>query len=867
MRKNELLEKYCVNPNYGKTQVEVDEYHQTHGYNELRQKKQKGLFIKFLEQFKDILIIILIITAIVSYLINPKDYIESIIILLVVIVNATLGVYQESKAEKSLEALKKLSSPHSNVIREGNTISVESKDLIEGDIILVEAGDFISADARILEAANLKVDESSLTGESVPVEKTSDNIEKTLALGDQNNSLFSSTFVTYGRAKAIVTGTGMNTEIGKIARLLDEQDDDKTPLQVKLDQIGKIIGIFTIAIAIIVFMIEWLVIYPDNPMQAFKSSIALAVAAIPEGLSTVVVVVLALGVEKMARHNAIVKKLPAVETLGSTQIVCSDKTGTLTQNKMTIKKIYKNELKDIASNLLDAEKEMLSFFSLCTDASISIIDNEEVRVGDPTETALIEANNKYGLYPSDKLNFKRIASLPFDSNRKMMSVIIEYKGKYLNITKGAVDVILDKANNVDKKNVLEVNEIMAKNALRVLGIGIRYLNEIPKVLNSDNLEIDLEFIGMVGMIDPARDEVKASIHQAKMAGIRTIMITGDHVVTANAIAKELGILNPGELSISSKELIDLSDEELFNNIELYSVYARVSPEDKVRIVDTWQRKGKVVAMTGDGVNDSPALKKADIGCAMSITGTDVAKEAASMTLVDDNFATIITAVKYGRGIYANIKKTVHYLLSSNIGEVITIFLATLIAAVLAGKSSFGIPLLPIHLLWINLITDTLPAFALGFEKVNDGVMYNKPREKNESFFANGLGKKIFIQGILIGLITLSSYTIGIITTDNNVIARTMAFVTLSLIQLFHAFNLKSEASVFSKQAFNNKYLIGAFIIGAIMQLGIVYISSIASIFKVEALNLLQLTICTGFAFLMVIIVEIVKLLRRKKQRS
>ncbi|MFA7435739.1 MAG: cation-translocating P-type ATPase [Bacilli bacterium] len=865
MVKKELLKMYEVDPLYGLKSDAVLKNRELYGYNELSSRKKKSLIIKFLEQFKDILIIILILAAVLSFLINPDDLIESIIIFLVVIINASLGVYQEAKAEKSLEALKKLSTPLTKALRDGNITTIESKLLVPGDIILVEAGDFIPADCHILEVSNLKVDESSLTGESVPVEKISDDIEVEAALGDRKNELFSSTYATYGRAKAIVTKTGMETEIGKIAKLLADQGEEKTPLQLKLDQIGKVIGMLAIIICVIVFLIEWLAIYPDDPLLAFKSSIALAVAAIPEGLSTVVVVVLAMGVEQMVRHNAIVKRLPAVETLGATQIVCSDKTGTLTQNKMTVLKLYKEKIKNVDSTLTEEEKEMLSLFSLCTDASITIVDGEEVRIGDPTETALIAANNEYGLYPKEKLNFERVVDLPFDSSRKMMSVIVKYKGKLISITKGAVDVILDRSQNVDKEKILEVNNQFASNALRVLGIGYKVLTEVPDKLSSDVLEVDLELIGLVGMIDPARSEVKESIKLAKEAGIRTIMITGDHIVTAKAIATELGILNEGEIAISSAELNKLTDEELYEKIEEISVYARVAPIDKVRIVSAWQKKGKVVAMTGDGVNDAPALKKADIGCAMGITGTDVSKEAASMILVDDNFATIITAVKHGRGIYANIKKTVQYLLSSNIGEVITIFLATLIAAFLSTNTNFGIPLLPIHLLWINLITDTLPAFGLGLEDAEDDVMQHKPRDKNESFFAHGLGRTIIIQGIIIGFITLAAYIIGIYTTNDQTTARTMAFLTLSMIQLFHSFNLKSEHTIFSKQIFNNKFLIGSFLVGVFLQFSIVYVPNLANIFKVKALNLNQLLVCLGLAALILVIVETYKLIKKKNR--
>jgi Ca2+-transporting ATPase len=866
--KKDVLRELRSNPETGLS-TEIVLERQKLGLNELISKKGKPWIVRFLAQFKDVLIIILIIAALVSVIIDPSDFTESIVILLVVMINAFLGVYQESKAEKSLEALKKLSSPTAKVIRNSRILEVESKYLVPGDIIIVEAGDFVPADALLLEVSNLKVDESALTGESVSVEKTNEDLEYAVALGDRKNYLFSSTFVTYGRAKAIVTATGMNTEIGKIASLLNEHKESLTPLQGKLNQIGRIIGVFAIIICIVVFFIQWLFIYPDNALEAFKSAVALAVAAIPEGLSTVVTVILAMGVQKMVKHNAIVKKLPAVETLGSTEIVCSDKTGTLTQNKMTVQKLYLNSIKDVKSDKLTSEEElMLAYFALCSDASIEFIDGVEKRIGDPTETALIEVNNLYGLKDLSKL--KRFADLPFDSERKMMSVIINYNGKILSITKGAPDIILKKSKNVDANSIISINNNMASQALRVLGVGIKYLDKVPAKLTSEELENDLEFVGLVGMIDPARPEALEAIKTAKKAGIRTIMITGDHVVTAKAIAAELGILNPGDLAITSEELTDMSYEELLDNIEKYSVYARVAPEDKVKIVKAWQEKGYVVAMTGDGVNDSPALKQADIGCAMGITGTDVAKEAASMVLVDDNFATIITAVEQGRGIYDNIKKTVQYLLSSNIGEVLTIFLATLITALGLSRIPFGIPLLPIHLLWINLITDTLPAFALGLEKPDDNIMNELPRKKNESFFSHGLGKRIILQGILVGLITLVSYGIGLFKSErdgfNNeqmhVIAQTMAFLTLSMVQLFHAFNIKSNKSIFNKQVFNNKYIWMAFFAGIVLQFGIIYIPTFASVFEVNALSLLNVLISVGMAFIVVIVLEIVKLIHR-----
>lgn len=859
-----LEEKSLLNtdPNLGLSSTKANEIIKKFGFNELQEVKKKSLVIKFLEQFKNSLIIILIFAAILSVIVNKENITEGIIILMVVLINASLGVFQEAKAEKSLDALKKLSSVNVKVIRDGNKIMLDAKFLVPGDLLIVEAGDYIGADALIIEANNLMVNESTLTGESVPVDKNSDEIEETNILGEQKNRLFSGTFVTNGSAKAIVTKTGMKTEVGKIANLLQSQKFEITPLQIKLAQIGRVIGFFAIIICMVVFLIEWLVIYPDNIMEAIKSAIALAVAAIPEGLATIVVVILSIGVQKMAKQNAIIKKLPAVETLGSTSIVCSDKTGTLTQNKMTVVTIYKNELKDINKSLTDSEKEMLLYFSICTSASVTEIAGVEVKVGDPTEIALIDANNNYGL--SDE-GYKQILEIPFDSDRKMMSVVVNYKERYFLITKGAFDQIIKVSKNVDQEAVEAASYQMATKALRVLGLGIKKLDNIPTNNNLLELENDLEFIGLVGLIDPPREEVKAAIKLANQAGVRTIMITGDHVVTATAIANDLGILESGYEVISSEELNNLSDEQLETNIEKYSVYARVSPYDKVRIVKAWQSKNKVVAMTGDGVNDSPALKTADIGCAMGITGTDVAKEASSMILVDDNFTTIITAIKQGRGIYTNIKKAVEYLLSSNIGEVITIFLASIITAIFSKKFNFGIPLLPIHLLWINLITDTLPAFGLGFEEVSDDVMRQKPRDKNESFFGNNLGKTIIVQGIIVGIITLIAYSLGLLISSDQKVARTMAFLTLSLIQLFHAFNLKSSNSVFSKQVFDNKFLNWSFIVGVILQIGIIYINPVANIFQVIKLNLLQLVLCICLSFLIVIIVEVKKLINIKSK--
>ncbi len=838
---------------------DVNSLRDKYGYNELQGKKKQSLFVKFLLQFKDVLIIILIIAGIIQIVIEPEDWIESLIIFIVITANAILGVIQENKAEQSLEALEKMSSPLCKVIRKGQIEQIPTKELVPGDIIEVEAGDYIPADARIVECSFLQVDESALTGESLPVTKQSEIItSENIALGDMKNMLFSSTFVTKGKGKAIVTSTGMNTQIGRIAGMLSDSKNTKTPLQDKLTQVGKAIGYICLAICVVVLLLEY--VNTKDFFGSIKTAIALAVAAIPEGLATVVTIVLAIGVNTMAKQNAIVKKLPAVETLGSTSIVCSDKTGTLTQNRMTVQEVYREKIRKL-DELNDDDKEIISYFALCCDAKVETVDGIEKRIGDPTETALIDLNNKYG---KDINDIKRLADIPFDSERKMMSVICEVNGKLLLITKGAFDQIINRSVNKESfSNALEVNNNMAMRALRVLGLGIKELKELPKTID-ENLENELTFVGLVGMIDPSRPEVKDSIRIAKEAGIRTIMITGDHKTTASAIANDLGILD-GYKAISSQELSKLSNEYLEEHIEEYAVYARVAPEDKVRIVESWQKKGKVVAMTGDGVNDSPALKKADIGCAMGITGTDVAKEAADMILVDDNFSTIISAVKQGRGIYENVKKCVKYLLSSNIGEVLTILLASIIAIVFSN--GFGVPLLPIHLLWINLITDSLPAFGLGMEKPDDKIMKYPPRDKKEGFFANKLALHIVLEGIVIGALTLASYALGFYVVGKTEIAgQTMAFLTLSGCQLFHAYNVKQEGTVFSKKTFNNKMLNLAFIIGFALQFGVMYIPGLHdTVFKLESLSLTQVLISLGLAFGIVIIMEIFKLFGYRKK--
>ena len=825
--------------------------------NELEKPKKESVVLKFIKELKDPLVIILIIAAVISLITSPSDWIESVIIVIVVLINATLGVFQENKAEKSLEALQKLTTPKTRVRRNGEVMVIDSVDVVVGDILILEAGDFISADARIIKCTNLKVDESALTGESLPVNKKSSVIEEdNLAIADQKNMLFTSTYITDGNAEAVVTEIGMDTEIGKLANILNETTKQKTPLQIRLEEVGKVIGILSIAICIIVFLLELFTTRVDGKfyvLESFKTAVALAVAAVPEGLATVVTITLAIGVNKMAKQNAIIKKMPAVETLGSANIICSDKTGTLTINKMTVKRIYNEEMKT-TDELTEKDYDLVKYFATCCTAK----ETQKGYIGDPTEIALLELNKKVNneyIYP------QIIKELPFDSDRKMMSVLIEDGNRYLQITKGAPDIVLKRSlsTNEQIKEITKANDQMADDALRVLGLGIRYYDEIPSELEENNLT----FVGLVGMIDPPRTEVKAAILKAKQAGLVTIMITGDQLPTAVAIGKELNILNDKSEAISSNELAKLSDEELSNQIEKYKVYARVSPLDKVRIVKAWQKKDMVVAMTGDGVNDAPALKCADIGCAMEITGTDVAKQAADMVLVDDNYTTIISAIEEGRNIYHNIKNVISYLLSSNIGEICTILFASIIC--IFGKE-LGVPLSPIHLLWINLITDTLPSIGLGMEKSSKDIMNQPPRSKNENIFQKELMVKILFEGILIGTITLIAYLLG--ERVDHMTGQTMAFLTLSTCQLFHAYNVKTDKRIFSKNILNNATLNISFIVGFLMQIIVIYVPNVNSnIFKLSPLGLSNLMICIGLALAVIIITNILSLLKNKHKSN
>ena len=795
----------------GLNKEKVEERQEKYGFNELQQIAKKSIIQRFLEQFKDFSIIVLIIAAIVSGIVGVlqgEGITDTIIILIVVIVNAIIGVAQESKAEKSLEALQKLSDHASKVIRNENMEVVPSKELVPGDIIVLDTGDYIPADLRIIEAVNLKTQESSLTGESVPVEKTSEIIEEQeIGIGDRKNMLFSSSLVTYGRGKGIVVETGMTTEVGKIAGMINSTEKQETPLQQKLDKLGKTLGIAALVICAVIFILG--ILQGKEIISMFMTAVSLAVAAIPEGLVAVSTIVLAIGVQKMVKKNAIVKRLPAVETLGSATVICSDKTGTLTQNKMTVEKIFWNDATREASNISDDEideelTKLVYANMLCNDTKIS---SDGTLTGDPTETALVYMAFKLNFDPSIYDRMERVEEIPFDSDRKLMTTVNKVGDKYVVYTKGGIDEILKRCNSYEIggqiseelesyiNKIRQENEKMAQNALRVLGCAYKEIDHIPTKEEMKTIENDLIFIGMVGMIDPPREEAKLAVEKCKTAGIKTVMITGDHKITATAIAKKLGILENDDEAITGLELEQMTDEELEKNVRHYSVYARVSPEHKVRIVKAWQKNGEVVAMTGDGVNDSPALKKADIGCAMGIVGTDVAKEAADVILTDDNFATVVSAVEEGRKIYDNILKVIQFLLSSNIGEVVVLFFATLLTPLFSKW--FGITdingleiLLPIHILWINLVTDSLPALALAFDPANSDIMQRKPIKPGKGIFTKGMTWRVVYQGIMIGGLTLAAFMIGLATTKEPIgtltldqskieVGQTMAFVTLA----------------------------------------------------------------------------------------
>lgn len=874
-----------TNAENGLTAEEAKKRQEEYGLNELKAKKKKSLFVKFLEQFKDFMIIILIISAIISGVVGVaqgEGFTDTIIILVVVVVNAIIGVAQENKAEKSLEALQKLSSHVAKVVRDGKLQVIQSKELVPGDIVILETGDYVPADLRIIEAVNLKSQESALTGESVPVEKMAAKIEdEKIGIGDRVNMLFSSSLITYGRGKAVVVETGMNTEVGKIADIINTAEEQGTPLQQKLNKLGKTLGIVALAICAVIFVVGLL--YGKEPIHMFMTAVSLAVAAIPEGLPAVFTIVLAIGVQRMVKRNAIVKKLPAVETLGSASVICSDKTGTLTQNKMTVEKVFcDGNLVNLeeSADMIDIQKLVYASM-LCNDTKIS---EDDKLTGDPTETALVDMAFKLDFDPSVYGMFPRVAEIPFDSDRKLMTTVHEENGNYVVYTKGGVDELLANCSSYilegDIKTDLEeykeiirrYNMEMAQNALRVLAMAYKVLDHKPTAEEIKELEFNLTYIGMVGMIDPPRLEVKDAVQECKEAGIKTVMITGDHKITAIAIAKSLGILENDDEAITGTELEEMSDEELIRNVRKYSVYARVSPEHKVRIVKAWQANGETVAMTGDGVNDAPSLKIADIGCAMGVVGTDVAKEAADVILTDDNFATVVSAVEEGRRIYDNILKAIQFLLSSNIGEIVVLFLAILITPLLSKQFGVDITLietlLPIHILWINLVTDSLPALALAVDPAADNVMKRKPlKNTKKGIFTKGMTWRIIYQGLMIGLLTLTAFIIGLSTPDVSQeekvkIGQTMAFYVLALSELVHVFNIRdNKRSIFKTGIFNNSKLILATVVSASLMFVILFTQGLRDIFGLVMLPAMHVFETVMLVLAPVIIVEIFKLLK------
>lgn len=856
---SDVLKHLKVDPSTGLSSAEVLSRRNQYGENKLREKKKKTTFQRFLEQFKDVMILILIAAAIISFVVvcvekNWGELFEPALILLIVILNAVMGVYQEGKAEKALDALKNMSAPHARVIRSGKEEIIAAAELVPGDIIRLEAGDFVPADARLLHSVSLKSEESALTGESVPSEKdAAAEVAEKAPLGDRNNMVFSGCSITYGTATAVVTATGMDTEMGKIANLLDHEEETQTPLQQKLAKLGKYLGNMALAACAIIFVVGLANGIPV--LEIFMTAVSLAVSAIPEGLPAIVTIVLSIGVQRMVKKNALIRKLPAVETLGSASVICSDKTGTLTQNRMTLTSAYCDGYLDpenISTSNTEGIRKLLMYGTLCCDGSVTFNGSEEVHIGDPTETAIVLAAHKNGM-PKDELNKKypRLAEIPFDSDRKRMTTVNKMDGKNIVIVKGAFDVMEPLCVKGDLKTARSITESMSEKALRVLAIAYKEIDVIPEEPSPKELESGLTFMGLVGMIDPPRPEAKEAVSVCRKADIKPVMITGDHVVTASAIARELGILEERDRAITGTELDAITDSELDTQVEHIAVYARVSPENKIRIVKAWQRKGQVVPMTGDGVNDAPALKAADIGCAMGITGTDVAKGASDMTLTDDNFATIVDAVREGRGIYANIKKVVGFLLGTNIGEVITVFLAML----LWHKT----PLLSMQLLWINLVTDSMPAIALGMEAVEADVMERRPKPKNEGIFANGLGVRVVLQGMMFAILSLIGFRLGESMTGTLEGGQTMAFMVLSLSQIVQAFNMRSDHSLFQIRPFSNHTLNWAALISFLL-VALVLFTPVRIAFGLVILPMQLYLIALGMILVPFVVMELSKAL-------
>ena len=860
MKKEDVLKMLGTDEN-GLTQNQAKENQKKYGKNELAEGKKKNPFILFLEQYKDFLVIILIIAAIISGVLGDIE--SAIVIFVVITINAILGTVQHIKAEQSLDSLKEMSAPTAKVIRDGEIKVVEGKDVTVGDIVVIEAGDYVCSDGRIIENASLKVDESAMTGESEPVEKQETVLDGEKPLGDRVNMLYSGSFATYGRAKMVVTSVGMETEIGKIASLLKSTQEKKTPLQESLDNFGKKLSLIIIGICVIVLGLELfrsdginLTVFTD----AFVFAVALAVAAIPEALSSIVTIVLSVGTQKLAKENAIIRKLQAVEGLGSVSIICSDKTGTLTQNKMTVQKIYfDGQIIDKDDEINARQGQLIIDGALCNDS----VQKEGQEIGDPTEIALVNFSEKHDL-PVEKMRekYQRLGEIPFDSDRKLMSTVHKIGGNYKMLTKGAVDVLSGRINEVktmdgkrpftaeDLAELKKVNTEFSQMGLRVLAVCER---DVDTVDISVEDEKDYILLGLVAMQDPPREESAEAVRKCKTAGIRPIMITGDHLVTASAIARKIGILDDNGRAVEGREIENLSDEELDEFVSDVSVYARVSPEHKIRIVSAWQRKGYIVSMTGDGVNDAPALKQADIGVAMGITGSEVAKDAASMVLTDDNFATIVKAIENGRNLYRNIQRAIQFLLSGNT--------AGILAGLYASFMALPVPFKAVHLLFINLLTDSLPAIALGVEPHSSDVMNEKPRPKNQSILTKKVLTNICVEGVVIGVMTMIAFYVGFMR--NAEVASTMAFSTLCLSRLVHGFNCKSDKPVwFTKKMWNNKSMIGAFFVGFVLLNAVLLVPALQGIFAVAPLTIAELLIVYGLSLGTFVVVQILKMIRK-----
>lgn len=871
----EVLREFNVNPASGLSSDEAAKRIGTYGYNQLLSRKRKSFVKMFLDQFKSFMIVILLLAAIISGItgiIDGEGLLDTFVILGILIVNALIGATQEMKAENSLEALQNLSAPMTKVCRNGKVVEVATKELVPGDIVVIETGDIVPADLRLLETFNLKIQESAMTGESLPVEKQTERLyEENISLGDRTNMAFTSGIVTYGRGRGVVVATAMKTEVGKIASMIQQTEDTETPMKLRLEQLGKFLGIAALAICGVIFLVG--ILYSNPVLDMFMTAVSLAVAAIPEGLPAISTVVLAIGVQRLVKKNAIIRTLPSVETLGSATVICSDKTGTLTQNRMTVVNIFTDNRSTRIDNiekeyqLTESEHRLVKGAVLCSDAHLSRDEEGHFKTtGDPTETALIDAGVRFSVDKNQlEAGEQRVGEIPFDSERKRMTTINRSgEGQYVVNVKGGLDEVMSVCSRIyDSGNIRElseddleriniVNRQMAESALRVLAIAYKVIDDVPSVVSVDAIESDMVFVGLIGMIDPARPEVIDAVRKCKEAGIRPVMITGDHKITAVAIAGEIGIYNEGDKAVTGVEIEKMSDDELFGQVRKISVYARVAPEHKVRIVKAWQRHGETVAMTGDGVNDAPALKQADIGAAMGIVGTDVAKDASDMILTDDNFATIVSAVEEGRRIYSNILKAIQFLLSTNIGEILLLLITSIF--------NWGTPLLPIQILWVNLVTDSLPALALSVDPAEHDAMKRKPRNSKAGFLTKGMIWRILYQGALLGLIPLIAYRVGV-RDGGETLGRTMAFASLVFAQLMHVRNLHSNTlSSFRTNPLKNKPLIGAIFASAGLMLMVLLIHPFRVAFKLSLMDSHHWYLVLGLSVIPIIVVELFKLL-------